>query len=37
MEREAVLNRYFDDNTAEKVGSEGWIMVGNKSQLWRGK
>lgn len=39
MEREAVLDRYFDDITVEKVRSEeeGWNMIGDKPQLWRGK
>jgi len=37
MEREAVLDRYFDDITVEKVRSEeeGWNMIGDKPQLWR--
>jgi hypothetical protein len=36
MEREAVLNRYFDYITVEKVRSEeeGWKMLGDKQMLW---
>ncbi len=36
MEREAVLDKYFDDITVEKVSSEeeGWNMIGEKHQLW---
>jgi hypothetical protein len=38
MEREAVLDRYFNDITVEKVRSEeeGWKMIGNKPMLLRG-
>jgi hypothetical protein len=34
---EAVLDRYFDGITVEKVKSEkeGWKMICNKPQLWR--
>ena len=36
MERAAVLDRYFDDITVEKVRSEeeGWRMIDDKPQLW---
>jgi hypothetical protein len=37
MEKEAVLDRYFDDINVEKVRSEeegGWNMIGDKPMLW---
>ena len=39
MEREAVLDRYFDDIAVEKVTSEedGWNMINEKPQLWNEK
>ncbi len=39
MEREAVLDRYFDNITVEKIRSEkeGLNMIGSKPQLWGGK
>ena len=39
MEREAVLDRYFDDIAVEKVKSEedGWNMINEKPQLWNEK
>jgi hypothetical protein len=38
MEREAVLDRYFDDTTVEKVRSEeeGWKTIADKPMLWEG-
>lgn len=38
MEREVVLDRYFDNKTIEKVRSEGeeWKMIGDKPMLWGG-
>jgi hypothetical protein len=38
MEREAVLDRYFDNITVEKVRSEeeGWNMIDNKPMFWEG-
>jgi hypothetical protein len=39
MEREAVLDRYFDDITVEKVKSEEdeWNMINEKPLLWNEK
>ena len=39
MERETVLDRYFDDITVEKVRSEeeGWKKIDNKPELWDGQ
>ena len=36
MEREAVLERYFNDITVKRVESEeeGWNRINDKSQLW---
>jgi hypothetical protein len=35
----AILDRYFDDITIEKVRSEeeGWNMINEKPQLWSEK
>src|SRR6476659_9122343 len=37
MERERVLDRYFDDITVERISSEedGWKSIDNKPLLWR--
>ena len=36
MERESVLDRYFDDITVERVSSEedGWKSLDDKPLLW---
>ncbi len=36
MERESVLDRYFDDITVERVSSEedGWNKISDKPNLW---
>jgi hypothetical protein len=36
MERESVLDRYFDDIKVERVGSEedGWKSLDDKPSLW---
>jgi hypothetical protein len=36
MEREAVLDQYFDDITVEKVKSEkeAWNRINDKPRLW---
>jgi hypothetical protein len=36
MERESVLDRYFDDITVERVSSEqlGWKSIDDKASLW---
>jgi hypothetical protein len=36
MEREAVLDQYFDDIIVEKVKSEkeAWNMINDKPRLW---
>jgi hypothetical protein len=36
MERESVLDRYFDDITVDRVKSEGegWNRISNKPYLW---
>jgi hypothetical protein len=36
MERESVLDRYFDDITVERVNSEeqGWKSLDDKQSLW---
>jgi hypothetical protein len=36
MERESVLDRYFDDITVERVNSEekGWKSLEDKPLLW---
>ena len=36
MERESVLDRYFDDVTVERVKSEedGWNKIQDKPLLW---
>ena len=39
MERENVLDRYFNDITVEHIKSEeeGWNMIDDKPQLWSKK
>lgn len=39
MERESVLDRYFDDITVEQVASaeEGWASIKNRPRLWDSK
>lgn len=36
MERESVLDRYFDDITVDRVKfeGEGWDRISNKLDLW---
>ena len=36
MERESVLDRYFDDITVDEIGSkdEGWNKIQDKPLLW---
>lgn len=36
MERESLLDRYFEDTTVQRVISEedGWRRIGNTPQLW---
>ena len=37
MERESVLDRYFNDITVEHIESEeeGWSRINDKPQIWR--
>jgi hypothetical protein len=37
MERESVLDRYFDNITVDRIESEqeGWRSISDKPQLWR--
>jgi hypothetical protein len=37
MEREEVLNRYFNDITVERVESEeeAWNRINDKPRLWK--